>query len=237
MTEPVFECATHGYYARAADDRDSPACPACDAGGDRVLDGDHRRRLSTFCSGALRHFPDDVGLTLDGGGWTALTELVACAERQYGWADDRAVGAVVATDPKGRFETRERDGGSEIRAAYGHSVAVDLDRDADRDNGSGGDGGEREDVPDTLYHGTAPRNLDAIFAEGLKPMRRQSVHLSGDRETARSVGRRHSDGDPVVLAVDVRGLCEAGFAVRKRGRDTYTVDRVPPRFLTRDDRQ
>jgi putative RNA 2'-phosphotransferase len=227
MTEPVFECATHGCYARAADDRDPPACPECDGGGDRILDGDHRRRLSTFCSGALRHFPDDVGLTLDAGGWTALMELVACAERQYGWADARAVEAVVATDPKGRFERRERGDGIEIRAAYGHSVAVDLDHD------SGGGGNEREDVPGTLYHGTAPRNLGAILETGLKPMDRQQVHLSGDRETAREVGRRHTDVDPVVLAVDVRGLCAAGLAVRKRGRSTYTVDRVPPEFLTR----
>jgi putative RNA 2'-phosphotransferase len=233
MTEPVFECATHGYYARAADDRDPPVCPECDGGGDRVLDGDRRRRLSTFCSGALRHFPDDVGLTLDAGGWTTLTELVACAERQYGWADDRAVEAVVTTDPKGRFERRERDDRIEIRAAYGHSVAVDLDRDAGRDHDSGGGGDEREDVPDTLYHGTAPRNLDVILAEGLKPMSRQSVHLSGAREMAREVGQRHADGDPVVLAVDVRELTAAGFDVRKRGVDTYTAERVPSEFLTR----
>ncbi|WP_152040802.1 RNA 2'-phosphotransferase [Salinigranum salinum] len=233
MTEPVFECATHGYYARAADDRDPPACPACDGDGDRILDGHRRRRLSTFCSGALRHFPDDAGLTLDAGGWTALTELVACAERQYGWADDRAVGAVVATDPKGRFERRERGDRVEIRAAYGHSIAVDLDA-GRRDDVSGDRETEtQDDLPETLYHGTAPRNLDAILDEGLKPMGRQTVHLSGGRETARTVGQRHADGDPVVLAVDVRELTAAGFDVRKRGVDTYTAERVPPECLTR----
>jgi putative RNA 2'-phosphotransferase len=87
-----------------------------------------------------------------------------------------------------------------------------------------------------LYHGTAPRNLEAIAAEGLRPMDRRAVHLSGSRDVAREVGRRHVDGGerPVVLRVDVAALVDAGFAVRKRGRETYTVARVPPRFVARD---
>jgi len=62
---------------------------------------------------------------------------------------------VIATDPKGRFERDERADETVIRAAYGHSVDVDMDAT---------DGA----VPDTLYHGTAPRNLDAILSEGLQ---------------------------------------------------------------------
>ncbi len=36
-------------------------------------------------------------------------------------------------------------------------------------------------VPDELYHGTAPGNLESIRSEGLRPMSRQHVHLSGVR--------------------------------------------------------
>lgn len=222
MTDPIAVCATHGYYAQSVDEQG--ACPDCGVDGDPMLSGRRRRRLSKYLSGALRHFPRDAGLTLDTAGWTALDELVDAVERRYDWAGDPEVRAVVATDPKGRFETCDDAGATKIRAAYGHSVDVDLDHGHDSE-------ADAADVPGTLYHGTAPKHLGAIREEGLEPMGRQFVHLSGSRESARTVGERHAD-DPVVLIVDVRGLTAAGFDVRKRGIDTYTVDRVPPRFLT-----
>lgn len=206
MTDAVRRCPDHGPFAGAA-------CPDCGASGARVLGGDRRTRLSKFLSGALRHFPADVGLTLDDRGWTPWSDLVAAAADRYEWADGPTVAAVVATDPKGRFE---RDG-DRVRAAYGHSVEVDL--------------GVREtSVPDTLYHGTAPENLDAIRTEGLRPMGRQRVHLSDTVAAAREVGRRHA-ADPVVLAVDAAGLRDDGHRVVKRGREVYTVDRVPPAYV------
>jgi putative RNA 2'-phosphotransferase len=219
MTEPVWHCSDHGVYA-AAD-----SCPACGAPGERLLGGSRRRQLSKYLSGALRHFPDDAGVSLDAAGWASWDAVVESVESQYDWAGARAVEAVVATDPKGRFERRVGEGGDRIRAAYGHSVDVDLDSNSDRGAVTGD-----TDVPGTLYHGTAPRHLDAIREEGLRPMGRQFVHLSGSQESARAVGQRHT-ADPVVFAVDVRGLAAAGFDVRKRGHDTYTVERVPPRFL------
>ncbi|WP_248896642.1 RNA 2'-phosphotransferase [Haloplanus halobius] len=209
MTDPVRRCPDHGYVAGA--------CPDCGAAGETVLSADRRTRLSKFLSGALRHFPDDVGLSLDDQGWVAWADLVAAVRDHYSWADADAVAAVVATDPKGRFE-RE---GDRIRAAYGHSVDVTLEpTDAP--------------VPDCLYHGTATENADAIEDEGLKPMGRQQVHLSASVEDAREVGRRHAP-DPVVFAVDAASLVADGHRVTKRGRQTYTVDRVPPAYLSRLD--
>lgn len=206
MSDPLRRCAAHGAFG-------GTACPDCGAAGSEVLDADRRERLSKFVSGALRHFPDDAGLDLDEGGWARWESLVAAAAERYPWADAPVLRALVAADPKGRFERRD----DRVRAAYGHSVDVTLDA----------DGGE---VPDVLYHGTAPQHLDAIRAEGLRPMDRNEVHLSPDRETARSVGARHAD-DPVVLTVDASGLADAGHAVTRRGPETFTVDRVPPEFL------
>ncbi|MFB6218595.1 MAG: RNA 2'-phosphotransferase [Halobacteriaceae archaeon] len=201
---PVGHCTDHGHFTGAA-------CPDC--GGGRVLDGARRERLSRFLSGALRHFPGDAGIALDERGWTEWAGLVRAARRQYDWADERAVAAVVATDPKGRFERS----GERVRAAYGHSVDVDL---------GDGDG----DVPDSLYHGTDPATLDAIDEEGLRPMGRNEVHLSATPEAAREVGRRRA-ADPAVLAVDAAAMCADGLRVTKRGADTYTADRVPPEYL------
>lgn len=207
MPDPVARCPDHGFFP-------GQHCPVCDDAGTRVCTGAQRRRLSKYLSGALRHFPDDAGLTLDAAGWTDFDAVAAAAEQQYGWADAETVAGVLATDPKGRFERSE----GRVRAAYGHSVDVTLD--------AGG-----TPVPDTLYHGTAPRNLDAIFAEGLRPMARQQVHLSGTVAAAREVGARHA-GDPVVLTVDAAAMLEDGHDITKRGHEVYTTDRVPPAYLS-----
>ncbi|TYT62040.1 RNA 2'-phosphotransferase [Natrialba swarupiae] len=219
MTTPVRICPEHGPFQTEGD-----GCPICGARGTRLLSSERRRRLSTFTSGLLRHFPDDAGLELDERGWVDYDDLVSAIERQYEWARDRHLEAVVETDPKGRFE-RTGDGADgktehddRVRAAYGHSVDVSLEpTDAP--------------VPDELYHGTAPGNLESIRSEGLRPMSRQHVHLSGSQEAARTVGRRHAS-DPVVLVVDAAGMLADGYRLTKRGRETYTTDAVPPTYLS-----
>jgi putative RNA 2'-phosphotransferase len=202
----IRTCEDHGRF-------DGDACPACGAAGTHVLSSERRRRLSKFLSGLLRHFPDDYGLNLTTRGWADRDAVDAVVTERYGWADETAVEAVVETDPKGRFEyTHER-----IRAAYGHSVDVALE------DGEG-------PVPEALYHGTDPSNVDAILEEGVKPMSRQLVHLSASVADAREVGRRHAD-DPAVLVVDARAMLEDGRRVTKRGEAVYTTDAVPPRYV------
>jgi len=211
MTAPIRECDEHGFS-------DGETCPACRQNGEQVLSGERRRRLSKFASGALRHFPDDAGLDLDEYGWADYDALVSAVDRRYGWADPDHLAAVVRSDPKGRFE--EESG--RIRAAYGHSVDVELD--------AGGDERVGGDVPDRLYHGTDPANLDSILDVGLRPMDRQEVHLSESRAAAREVGRRHA-ANPVVIEIDAAGMVGDGLRVSKRGEETYTADEVPPEYL------
>ena len=210
MTDSLRRCPDHGFVAGA--------CPDCGAVGDAVLTAERRTRLSKFCSGALRHFPGDVGIELDDAGWTPWSDLVAAATDRYPWADEAAVEGVVVTDPKGRFERDDEGNAARVRAAYGHSVAVDIEpTDAP--------------VPDELYHGTAPENVDAIEREGLRPMGRQQVHLSASVDAAREVGRRHAT-EPVVFLIDAASLADE-HRITKRGTETYTVGRVPPTYLTR----
>jgi len=218
MPDAVRRCPEDGFF-------EGDTCPVCDGEGAHVLDGDRRRQLSKFVSGALRHFPGDAGIEVDDAGWTAFSSLRAAVERKYDWADDETLAGVIATDPKGRFErTGVSDQSGEVaadgrlRAAYGHSVDVSLDATDDP-------------VPATLYHGTAPRNVEPIREEGLKPMGRQTVHLSDSVRAAREVGRRHAD-DPVVFVIDAATMQADDRRVVKRGAETYTTDRVSPQYLS-----
>ena len=218
MPDAVRRCPEDGFF-------EGDTCPVCDRAGAHVLDGRRRRQLSKFVSGALRHFPGDAGIDVDEAGWTPFGSLRAAVERKYDWADGEALSGVIATDPKGRFE---RTGGGDetgaaaadgrVRAAYGHSVGVTLDA---TDN----------PVPATLYHGTAPENAESIREAGLRPMGRQTVHLSESVTTAREVGRRHA-ADPVVFVVDAAAMRADDRRVVKRGTETYTTDRVPPQYLS-----
>jgi putative RNA 2'-phosphotransferase len=219
VTDPVYRCSTHGYAT-------SPTCPACGGDAEQVLAADRRVRLSKFVSGALRHFPDDAGLSLSPGGWVEWPALVAAVTDRYSWAREEHLAAVVTADPKGRFELVDGGDETQIRAAYGHSVPVDLDE--------GTTGGDPEAIPGRLYHGTSPDSAESILCEGIEPMGRQAVHLSGTVSDAREVGRRHAP-DPVVLVVDAAELRADGHRLHRRGRETYTTEFVPPEYVRRLD--
>jgi putative RNA 2'-phosphotransferase len=117
-----------------------------------------RVKLSKFLSFVLRHNPGTIGLGLDAQGCARIDELIkkaGAAGRKFRRED---LLDVVATNDKKRFSLSED--GLRIRAAQGHSVAVDL-------------GLPPKEPPQVLYHGTATRFLDAIWSEGLKPQARQ----------------------------------------------------------------
>jgi putative RNA 2'-phosphotransferase len=203
----IRRCEEHGFFA-------AETCPLCDVADEHILSSERQTRLSKFMSGALRHFPDDVGVKLDDRGWTEYDALVETVTNRYSWTEPDHIAAVIETDPKGRFE---RDSGR-VRAAYGHSIDVALEA-------------TDTPVPDRLYHGTTPANQTAISREGLRPKNRQAVHLSETPTEAREVGRRHAS-EPIVLEIDTRRMVENGRRIMKRGRGVYTTEAVPPEYIT-----
>jgi putative RNA 2'-phosphotransferase len=170
---------------------------------------------SKFLSYVLRHAPESIGLTLDANGWAGVDELLAKAGAAGRRLDRATLEEIVATSDKKRFTLS--DDGASIRAAQGHSVEVAL-------------GLAPVTPPDTLYHGTATRFLDAIRAEGLKPGSRQQVHLSADAATATAVGSRH--GKPAVLIVAAGAMHAAGHSFFRADNGVWLTDHVPPQFLS-----
>lgn len=169
---------------------------------------------SRFLSLVLRHAPETVGLTLDPNGWVQVDDLLAAVEAHGRPITREYLDHIVATNSKRRFAFDEN--GSRIRASQGHSVSVDLAL-------------TPTDPPDVLWHGTVARFLPAIRRDGLRPMKRQHVHLSKDRATAEVVGTRR--GAPVILKVDAAGLHAAGHAFYLSANGVWLTDSVPPQFL------
>ncbi|MFD8740948.1 RNA 2'-phosphotransferase, partial [Streptomyces sp. NPDC059618] len=151
-------------------------------------------------------------LTLDEAGWVEIDDLIAAATA-HGFRFTRdELDHVVAANDKKRFAVD----GNRIRASQGHSVEVDL-------------GLPPATPPPYLYHGTVGRSLEAIRAEGLRPMNRHDVHLSADRETANRVGARR--GRPVVLAVDAAAMHREGHVFHVSANGVWLTKAVPVRYL------
>ncbi|MET8950604.1 RNA 2'-phosphotransferase [Streptomyces sp. NPDC004393] len=180
-----------------------------------MTEGNDERRtvkVSKYLSKHLRHQPERIGLALDEGGWVEIDTLLAAAA-SHGFRITRTeLDHVVATNDKRRFAIE----GTRIRASQGHSIDVEL-------------GLPPATPPAYLYHGTVARHLDAIRAEGLRPMNRHDVHLSPDRETATRVGARR--GRPVVLTVDAGAMHRAGHVFQVSANGVWLTQAVPPRYL------
>ncbi|WP_297464051.1 RNA 2'-phosphotransferase [Thermococcus sp.] len=174
-----------------------------------------KRKVSRLMAYILRHSPEEFGLKPDEEGFVPLEGLVRALKSTYPRVTEGIVREIVAKDPRGRYEIRE----DRIRARYGHSYPVSPNHEEDIESR-------------ILYHGTPRRNLHSILKEGLKPMKRQFVHLTTSKSEAIETGRRHGR-DVVLLIVDVDCLRRRGLRVYRAGKNVRIVKRVPLECIIR----
>ncbi len=171
-------------------------------------------RLSKTVSHALRHDPAAYGLVPDENGWVEVSVLLtALADDGWPGLAEADLHEMIARSPKKRHEIVA----GRIRARHGHSIAVQLGVPPSR-------------PPDLLYHGTQAATVPLIVEQGLRPMRRQQVHLSTTRSQAVEVARRHGP-DPVVLVVRAGVAHAAGVAFHDVGNAVWLADAVPSTFV------
>jgi putative RNA 2'-phosphotransferase len=171
--------------------------------------------VSKYLAKYLRHAPQELGLTLQPGGWVPVDDLLNATERNgFSITYDELVDCVETND-KQRFAFDVS--GEMIRANQGHSVEVDLQL-------------EKREPPEFLYHGTVERFLRSILEEGLVRGKRHHVHLSKDLETARRVGARR--GKPVILTVDAGRMHREEHTFWLSANGVWLTDAVPPGYLS-----
>lgn len=179
------------------------------------MDDARRTKLSKFLALILRHRAGDYGLTLDPEGFVPLERLLEVINATKGWAWVRAehVEDVIAHQTKRRYEIVDDD----IRAIYGHTLDAAVSY-------------PQVVPPDILLHGTARRFVDTIRREGLKPMKRQYVHLTDDPALAHLTGARR-DSEPAILRIDAAGAHAQGVVFFQADNGVYLTKSVPPEFL------
>ena len=171
-------------------------------------------RVSKFLSRVLRHQPERIGIELDGGGWVAITDLLAACRAHNFPVTREELEVVVRENDKRRFALSED--GTRIRASQGHSVRVEL-------------GYAPHAPPTVLYHGTASHLLASIREHGLVRGRRHHVHLSADAGTAAKVGARR--GKPLVIEVESGRMHADGYEFYVSDNGVWLTEQVPAKYL------
>lgn len=165
---------------------------------------------SKALSKALRHDPSIVGETFQENGYIPVEPVLKRLKLTREELD-----IIVAQDSKGRYAYNGDR--TLIRAVQGHSAAVKIDL-------------QRTTPPAVLYHGTMERVLDPIMAQGLKPMRRQYVHLSSTVDTASNVAARRRGGT-VILEIDARAMAKDGVEFFLSENGVWLTKAVPPKYI------
>ena len=172
------------------------------------------KETSKYISLILRHKPQTIGIILDEHGWADVKELIAGVNITHPLTME-VLEQIVAEDEKQRYSFNEDK--TLIRANQGHSIPVDVEL-------------EEKIPPEILYHGTGEKFVPAIDKEGLIPKSRLYVHLSGDRDTAENVGRRH--GRPVIYTVNSGDMHRDGYVFFRSVNGVWLTKEVPAKYLT-----
>lgn len=172
-------------------------------------------KLSRFISMILRHGPEIIDIELDEHGWCNVEELVKKMNAYGKKISKKVLEEIVAEDSKQRYSFNEDY--TKIRANQGHSINVNIEF-------------NEEIPPEFLYHGTVGKYLNLIFANGIKKMKRQFVHLSSDIETAKSVGKRR--GTPIVIKINSAAMFKDGYIFYKSKNNVWLTEFVPREYIS-----
>ena len=170
-----------------------------------------KTKVSKTLSYILRHKPEKFGIKLDKHGWANISDILIKLD-----VDLDTIKDVVSSCDKQRFQLS--DDISKIRASQGHTIKVDVQL-------------KKCTPPIKLYHGTKSQFIDDIMKDGLKPMRRQHVHLSKDLETAEKVSSRRK-GDSIILEISARQMMLDGLDIYISQNGVYLTEYVPSVYLT-----
>lgn len=173
------------------------------------------KKYSKFMSLVLRHNPQAAGISLDAHGWAEIDALVRGMNENGFAVTSEGIQFVVKNNDKKRFNISQD--GTKIRAAQGHSVAVDVEL-------------KESEPPEFLYHGTQKTNEKSILSNGINSGRRLHVHLSEDLKTARIVGSRRGK-DFVIFEILAKKMFCSGHKFFLSENNVWLADFVPPEYI------
>lgn len=183
------------------------------------------RTMGTKICYVLRHNPQKLQLDMQkNGAWVEAKQLISRFNARYTgkpfYLNLPVLMELVRTDGKQRYGVKEQGHRLYIRCNQGHSIPwVEMEY-------------QVMQPPAFLYHGTSWGFMSSIQAEGLRPMKRQKVHLSWDVETARQVGgRKKRYGDVVILRIAAGKRWQDGGMFYLSENNIWLADEIEAKYL------
>lgn len=170
----------------------------------------------------LRHAAVLLGYEMDPVGYMKVDDLLKEINNATLKPTLDIVKGIIQNSKKKRFELSED--GIFIRAVQGHSIE--------------GINPEFKKITDEhiqAYHGTTEQALALISQSGfLKSMSRNYIHLSPEKDTAITVGKRYAKGsDVVILVIDLLNLQASGVDVFISSNNVILVkEPIPLEFIS-----
>jgi putative RNA 2'-phosphotransferase len=172
-----------------------------------------RAQVSRLASLWLRHQPEKAGLTLDDEGWADLSDLRAALLPHEIDISEELLAAWLKMDEKHRFEVAQ----GRVRARFGHSLPLQTLHPGK--------------PPAQLYCGIPLCYVASTLKEGLKPRKRQHVHLTPHKRVAREAASNRGN-TAAVVSIDAHAAFEAGVAFYPRGEGVWLSEAIAPQFLS-----
>lgn len=176
--------------------------------------GWNRQTIEKFLQSWLRHKPESVGLQLSSEGWARISDLVAAFENQGIDVSKETLESIIRTDSKRKFEME----GEKVRARYGYSIKFETKPHPGM-------------PPAVLYHALPARFVPRVLEFGIKPIKRQFVHLSPERKDAMEISG-HAKSPSILLHIAAHKAYESGVAFYPRGKGVWLSEEIPAEFVT-----
>jgi putative RNA 2'-phosphotransferase len=158
----------------------------------------------------LRHNPEN--LPMDAYGYVEVSRFVEKLNERFRIGRELVVEIVEKGDAK-RFELVN----GKIRALYGHTLPIRVSFGEDK-------------TTRVFYHGTTLAAAQKILKLGLKPMKREWVHLSPTIQDARRVGLRRTV-HPLVLQINAEGARREGVRFYRASDKVCLSLAIPPKHI------
>lgn len=149
---------------------------------------------------------------MDKHGFVDIDELAEKIQARFN-IKKQLIQDITEKSERQRFEIIE----NRIRALYGHTIPISLEFNEDK-------------VSKVYYHGTTPEAASQILQVGLKPMKRNWVHLSPTIEIAEEVGSRRSR-HPVILEINAESARKNGLIFYEATSKVYLCQHVAPEYI------
>lgn len=185
-------------------------------------------KLSRTLSHMLRHKPEQYSVSLTSTGWADLDAVRSGVSHEMGVSVSVSdIKIMMSNSSKDRFELDTDN--SRIRALYGHNERLNIEIPETNTNS----------VPSVLYHGTPKGRMNSITNQGLQPQSRSKVHLTSNKDTAITVGKRHLSQDETTLSIIVvdADALSSDYSISNPSGSTFTVSEVPEQYFKKVETQ